>query len=320
MVVGAGAVGQCYAGRLALGGAQVAFRVRRPAELDGRFVWFDLRRGGFDRHEFRADVVGTDAELAAWLPDVVLLTVPTDALREGTWLAPLLLAAGDALVVALEPGREDARVLRAARPDVRLAQGIVALIAYQAPLPGETRFPEPGVAVYAPLRCPFAGPPEVLPALGGFVDALERGGLKSRIVADLTQDSTFGTIVMATWVTALRAGGWTFDGLRDSGPLGYRAAQQGIAVLARETGLRPPRWPALAGPRVMRTAMRLGAWVMPLPLETYLRYHFTKIGTQTRMHLRQVVGAGPALGLPVDAVAELIAAAEARHPLGADYE
>ncbi len=315
MVVGAGAVGQCYADRLVAGGATVAFRVRRAPGPEGRFVVYELRRRGVDKREFVAPTFTTDAAVAEWRPDVVLLTVPTDALREGDWLPPLLAAAGDALVVALEPGVEDARVLRAARPDVRLAQGIIALIAYQAPLPGETRFDEPGVAVYAPLTCPFAGPAEVRPALDRFVSVLRAGGLRTSVVDDLSSDGAFGTVVMATWVTALRAGGWTFAGLAETGPLARRAALQGVATTAAQLARPAPRWPRWLTPWVLRAALALAARTLPLPLETYLRVHFTKVGGQTRMHLREVIAHGQAHHLPVDDVSALLASADTRHPL-----
>lgn len=314
VVVGAGAVGRCYADALVRGGAEVTFRVRRPLDED-RFVVYGLARGGVSTRSFTARSVTTDAEVAAWRPDVVLLTVPTDALREGDWLAPLLAAAGDALVVALEPGAEDERTLRAARPDVKLAQGIIALIAYLAPLPGETRFPEPGVAVWAPLTCPFAGPPEVRPALAAFVEVLSRGGLKASIVDDIAGDSAFGTIVMATWVTALRAGGWTFAGLAEVGPLAHRAVLQGVAVAAAHAGRPAPWWPWWLGPRTLRAGLAVAARWIPLPLETYLRVHFTKVGSQTRMHLRDAVADGTARGLPVDALAAVLAQADERNPL-----
>lgn len=312
-IVGAGAVGRCYASRLARGGAEVAFRVRSPTQAT-RVVVYDLRRGGFETHAFDAPVFTTDAEVAAWRPDVLLLTVPTDALRSGDWVAPLLAAAPHALVVALEPGVDDARLLREAAPGVRLAQGIIALIAYQAPLPGETRFPEPGVAVYAPLTCPFAGPPEVRPALEAFVAVLAAGGMRVEIRGDLDSDGAFGTLVMATWVTALRAAGWTFAGLSETGALAHRAVGQALPVVAAHTGLRAPRWPALLRPWLVRLGMRAAAAWMPLPLETYLRVHFTKVGAQTRMHVGEIVERGAARGMPVDAVRELLARADAAVP------
>lgn len=309
VVVGAGAVGQCYASHLARGGAAVGFRVRRGGGDAVRYVVHDLRSRAAP-HVFTAPTFTTDADVAAFRPDVLLLTVPTDALREGDWLRPLLEAAGDALVVALEPGAKDAEVLRAARPQVRLAQGIIALIAYQGPLPGEV-LPEPGVAVYAPMSCPFTGPPEVRADLAAFADTLARGGLRTRLADDLAGDSTFGTVVMATWVTALRAAGWSFAGLSATGALGYRAVQQGVAVAAAESGLTAPRWPWWLGPRALRAGLAAAAWWMPLPLETYLRVHFTKVGSQTRMHLQELVAHGEGKGLPVDAVRELLARADA---------
>ncbi len=304
IVVGAGAVGQVYAHHLQRGGAEVAFRVRDPAKAQPPFVIHDLNRGTTSR--FSCPVLGTDEEVRAFAPDTALLTVPSDALH-GPWLAPFLAAIGEASVVSLAPGVEEDEVIRAARPGVALTQGVIALIAYQAPLPGETRFSEPGIAVFYPWigGCPFAGPDAERIA-----SVLREGGLRTSVRRDLAAESAFGTIAFATWVTVLRAAGWRFAGLPAVAGLGRDAARQGIEVAARRTGATPPWWTRLLGPSMVRAALLLGERLLPLPLETYLRVHFTKVGTQTRQHLTDQITAGRSLGLPIDRIEALLALAD----------
>lgn len=313
VVVGAGAVGQSYAAAAARGGAEVAFRVRRPTGPVGRFTTYRLGQGRPERSSFEAPLLGTDAAVAAYRPDVLLLTVPSDALRAPGWLPPLLGAAPDALVIALEPTPEDAEVVRAARPGVRLARGMIALVAYHAPLPGEeVRFPVPGVAVWAPVRCPFAGPPDARPDLEAFASALRRGGLRTRVVEELDSTSAFGSIALATWITALRAAGWRFAALAETAALGRAAVREGTAVVAARLGAPPPWWTAALGPRAVRAGLAAASRVVSFPLETYLRVHFTKVGAQTRLLLTEAIADGEARGLPVGAVRALLAAADAR--------
>ncbi|MCB9688413.1 MAG: hypothetical protein H6735_25460 [Alphaproteobacteria bacterium] len=305
VVVGAGAVGQVYARHLVRGGAEVAFRVRRPDAVRRPFVIHDLNRGTAERYD--APVLGTDEEVAAFAPDVALLTVPSDALR-GEWLAPFLAAIGKASVVSLEPGVDESALIRAARPDVVLAQGIIALVAYQAPLPGETRFEEPGIAVWYPwaTACPFSGP-----GAEAFAAVLRAGGMRTTVRDDLTSDSAFGSIAFATWVTTLRAASWKFAGFSAKGPLGSAAQAQALAVASARIDRRPPWWMSLLGPRTVLATLRLGERLLPLPLEIYIQVHFTKVGAQSRMHLTEAIAHGQRLGLPVDAIEALLAAADA---------
>ena len=305
VVVGAGAVGQVYAHHLIRGGAEVAFRVRRPDAVRRPFVLHDLNRGVTERYD--AEVLGTDDEVRAFRPDVALLTVPSDALR-GDWLAPFLAALGPAGVVSLEPGVDETAAILAARPDVRLAQGIISLIAYQAPLPGETRFTEPGIAVWYPWAtpCPFCGP-----GAEAFAAVLSAGGMRTAVRADLVGDSAYGSIAFATWIATLRAASWKLARFSTTGHLGKAAQRDAVAIVARRIGRAAPWWMAMLGPTTVRLALRLGERLLPLPLETYLQVHFTKVGAQSRLHLTETIDAGRALGLPVGGLEALLAAADA---------
>jgi 2-dehydropantoate 2-reductase len=62
---------------------------------------------------------------------------------------------------------------------------------------------------------------------------------------------------------------------------------------------------ALTRPWVLRTVVRLARPFIPLPLETYLGVHFTKVGDQTREYMKGFITKGKAAGLPVTALVEL---------------
>jgi len=309
VVVGAGAVGKVYASHLVRAGAEVVFRVRRPEVVRRPFVVHPLNgRNHGTVVRFDVPVLGSDAEVEAFRPDVALLTVPADALR-GDWLAPFLRACGDALVVALEPGVDEAAVIRAARPDVRLAQGIITLIAYEAPLPGETRFAEPGTAVwYPPVGAPFAGE-----GVEAFARVLREGGMRTRVATSIAGDSAFGTIAFATTISGIHAAGWSFAALRagDDLALAAAAAAEAAVIAERQTGVRRPFWFRMLGPRAVRWLLAFAERVLPLPLETYIRVHFTKVGAQTKLHLANAIAEGEKLGLPVGAIRALADRVEA---------
>ena len=79
----------------------------------------------------------------------------------------------DPVVVVLTPGVQTRAFMLGFVEPSRLVTGLIALISYQAPLSGETRFPKPGVAYWFPPlgKSPFEGA-----RAQDCVDALLRGG------------------------------------------------------------------------------------------------------------------------------------------------
>lgn len=311
LVVGAGAVGQVYARHYQRGGAEVTLYVRERyrAEAARGFDLYRLRRRRVEAERLDGCAVVTTADqVAATRFDQVVLTVATPALR-GSWLPALLAAAGDATIVMLQPGL-DARalVLAAGAAEARLVKGLISLISYHAPLPGETRFPTPGMAYWLPpgAPCPFAGPRDRTAAV---VAALRAGGFPAKVARDTGAAEAFPSAVMMPYLAALELGGWTVRGAVRAGTLadGAAAARQAIAVVRHELGRPPLGVRLLARPRLLRAGLWFARPIIPLPLETYLEAHFTKVGDQTLEMLDAYVARGRAAGLPVDALEALAA-------------
>lgn len=314
LIVGAGAVGQVYGRHLALGGAEVAFFVREKYAAAAR-AGFDLYP--LDRADARAApvrlegfaVLTSAAEVASGRFDAVLLCVSSTAIREGSWLAEIAAASGEATVAMLQPGIEDRAVVAAAVPGPRLVRGMIGMVSYLAPLPGE-RVPRPGVAYWLPplSETPLAGPDDRVRPL---VDALRRGGLRARAKSDVDASLAFGGAILDTHVAALECAGWSFRGLaRDPElvPLAGRAAREMLAVAARRLGVRAPLLPRLLlRPLAVRLLLRLAPRLAPLDLETYFRVHFSKVGDQTRLALGTALELARRFDLPAEGIAELAA-------------
>src|SRR5204862_1343250 len=94
-------------------------------------------------------VVTSAAEVAGQPFEVAILAVPSTALTDAAWLGALARALPAATVVMLQPGPDDRRLLAAHVPGERIVQGMITLVSYFAPLPGEA-LPEPGVAYWLP--------------------------------------------------------------------------------------------------------------------------------------------------------------------------
>ncbi|HTR56442.1 MAG TPA: 2-dehydropantoate 2-reductase N-terminal domain-containing protein [Kofleriaceae bacterium] len=303
LIVGAGAVGQVFGYHLARGGAEVTFFVR-PKYVDECKRGFTLYPlADKDAVRFEGFGVVTTAAGGGW--DQVYLTVSSPALRAGEWIAELARQTGDATIVKLQPGLDDREFLIARMARERIVDGTINFLSYHAPLPGEVRFAEPGMAYWLfPGKGPFSGDDPA--RVAAVVEALEAGGLPAKAVPDATTLSRFGAAILCTFVAALEAADWSFAAMRAQRTvdLGARAAAEALRVVGGERGA--PLAPRLvAHPLVFRTILRVAPHVMPVDLEAYLRAHFTKIADQTHETLGEYVARGKAAGMAVPALAEL---------------
>jgi 2-dehydropantoate 2-reductase len=310
LVVGAGAVGQVYARHLAQGGTHVGFLVKRKHVTRTRagLTLYHLNRPRRQRTTpERLTGYGTfgsvrDAAVEAW--DQIYLAMSSPALRAGSWFAELTSAIPDATVVFLQPGPEDREFVLAHAAESRVVQGIITIIGYHAPLPGEVRFPEPGVAYWLPplAPSPMSGPAARLEPV---LRALREGRLPARRVRDVGGRGPFGAAVMMPVLAELESVGWRFDDLRSRGHLrlALRASRQALDIVAHRRGIRAPLGVRLAthAPFV-RSGLRLAPAVTPFDFETYIRVHFTKVGDQTRDMLRTYLDWARETGLPTGAL------------------
>jgi 2-dehydropantoate 2-reductase len=179
-------------------------------------------------------------------------------------------------------------------------------IAYQAPLPGEEGLEAPGVAFWLPPAspCPFAGSPADVEAL---LTVLRAGGLAASHDPSGPGRAAMLSAILMPNLVALEAEGWSLTRFvaSPSRRLAARAAAEALDIVHADTGRRAGaglRWLGLRG---LGSGLRLGQRIMPLPLEPYLAYHFTKVGDQTREMIQAYIGRGSAADLPVAALREL---------------
>ncbi len=313
LVVGAGAVGQPYGRHLQKGGTEVAFLVkpRHAEELRGGATLYPLNRLARRTTPVRwgdYQVLTSAEEVGRSRWDQVYLTISSTALH-GPWLPELARHLGDATVIVLQPGLEDREVVERHVAGERIVQGLISLVSYPAPLPGETRFPEPGIAYWFPplSPSPFSGPSARVDEV---VEALDAGDFPATRHPDVSKLAGFPNALMMPYLVALEAAGWTFDGLRAGDHLGRasRASREAMAVVERKHGNRRPAALALAArPFVLRTGLSIGRLVVPFDLETYFRVHFTKVGDQTRAMMARYIELARHEGLPSQALEELCA-------------
>lgn len=307
LIVGAGAIGQVYATHLKKSGAYVGVYVKpKYAEACQRgLTIYQLRT--LRRHTvetFQPDDVLTSVEdVAAQGWDQVWLCVSTAAL-EGEWLDRLLDAAGDATVVCPQPGLHVRDRIGRIVPPQQVVTGTIGFISYQAPLPGEAL--DPGVAYwFPPLEASrFSGHPDRVDPV---VAALRRGGCPARVHRDARAALAFSSCLLMPHVTALEGAGWSLEELRHGKwlLLAARAAVESMRVVSAQLSLSMPWYRVVIQPWLSRTIILFAPLILPFDAERYLRYHFTKVGDQSRLLMQGMYEGARQNGVEAPALTEL---------------
>lgn len=300
-VVGAGAVGAVYARHLIRGGAHVTFVVR-PRYVDEVKRGIRLWRGDKDEMLMAHEVVGDIASAGSAL-DQVWICVPSTGLDDAALEHIASSTAGSsALVVDLSPGL-DQRSLRIVGRE-RLVDGLIPFIAYQTPLPGVAAEAgrSPGIAYWLP---PFLPTSLSSPRAAQAAAALRAGGMRARVVKDAEVQRGLGSALLMSVIATLEVSGWSLQECRrrlDG------AADEATRAMARRHGVSRGPLALVTAPRLLALGLWLAERVAPLPLEPYLRYHFTKVAAQTRVMMRGFLETAAATGVDAPHLRALAAA------------
>jgi ketopantoate reductase len=315
LIVGAGDVGRTYGRHLQRGGASVAFLVKEKYRESAQRGW-TLRwmrpAGAALADRFEAEGILTSMDGVArerW--DQVWLAMSSDAL-DPSWLDPLLLAVGDAPIISLQPGMDDGEMLQSRISSERLVQGLIGIVAWESPLPGEQDTPEGLAYWFPPLSASlFSGP---RPLVNDIVHTLKEGGCPARRVDDVAQVMARASGAMMPLITALEASNWSFQQLAHSDQLeaGLRAAQEALAIVAAHREEGRPIWRFLLKGFLVRLLLPIARRLAPMDLERYLRHHFTKVGSQTRKMMRSYVDVGRRHELPTNTLDFLLSSVHER--------
>ncbi|HEX8821184.1 MAG TPA: ketopantoate reductase, partial [Archangium sp.] len=160
--------------------------------------------------------------------------------------------------------------------------------------------PKPGTAFWFPpmARGLFSGPPERLQEVSR---TLKAGGYPAARHPDTLRAAAIPTAVLTVFIAGLEAAGWSFERFleRDSLERVHQAAREAVRIAAWRTKGSASAVLPLLRPALFKAVLPLAARLVPMDLETYLRVHFTKVGEQTRLMMREYVDLGRSAGLPV---------------------
>lgn len=282
LIAGSGAVGAVYADHLERAGCTVAFLIRDPASPNAAMPR-QLHRFRPARRTVSVTQNVTCVTRAHGDWDQVWLCLPSTAL-ETDWVAERLaeLPSGTPVVSWTPDVRDRGRL--ASLYDGPILQGVIGFLSFQSPLPG-TEMTQQGFG-YVLLPAASAVLEDV-PQGERAAAWLRDGGLPARTHSDLAWLAACGAAVMICTVAALELNGWSLVRLRrsDDLALAHRAAVEAIRASASAAGRQPGLAIRLPYRTMLRAFLTVAPLVSPLPLEAYLRFHFSKVSPQTRLML-----------------------------------
>lgn len=312
LIVGAGATGTVFGAALAGGGAEVSYYVRpaHRARVTAGLQLYHQRLFSVAPHRLdNLGVVTSLDEVAAGSWDQVWFTTSSDALRQ-PWLDPFLPATGRATLVVLQPDPEDIQYVREHGAGDRLiVQGLIEFSAWQSPLPHEdaaqqgiTWLAPPGHAALFDAQCAESAT---------IAATLTRGGLRAGIRNDLPAHAARMSAMMNPLIAGLELADWKIQRLRghDVLALAVAAAREAVnAESARHGAPVPLAMQALLNGPTVTLVLHLLPWVPGFNAEAFLHYHFSKVGRQTRLLLGTYRRHAENLGMPHQALDQLLGA------------
>lgn len=282
LIIGSGAVGAVYAQAVTKAGGNAAFLVRNPDSPNcamPRTLYRYKLRGGYQQEQQHLNTFAQmkDAKTRHW--DQIWLCTPSDALSSD-WLQEQIAAIDPGTpLIAWTPDITDIDRLRQLHQGP-ICQGLIGLISFQAPLPGHDDPPE-GIA-YVPLPGAATLNDDQHGREAGKL--LKAGGIPSSTRKDLPWWEARAAGVNICLMAALEQEDWSLARLRRSPKLdlAIRAADEAVEGSAAYLGVSSKLFHYTPIGLIVRTILVLGPKLSPIPLETYLKYHFTKVGSQTR--------------------------------------
>lgn len=310
LFVGAGAVGQLVGMHAQQAGAHVSYFVRPKymGEVTRGFTFHEHRTltKAPAPHTMVPDAVLTDlSELQDEHFDQVYLCMSSTALRRGDWFEHFADHLGADVLISFQPGPEDRTFLLRHWPAEFLLMGMIGFVAYQAPLPGES-LPADTLAYWHPpaSKSMLSGDPVVRDQA---YKLLRRGGMPIDKTDDVPLSAGLATAFLSTFLIGLELEGWSWASVRRGPRLRQVTAAQreAIKIMANHHHIKPPPWRSLlrAGPTAL--AIGLAPRVTPFDLEVYFRYHFTKVGDQTRDTVKTYLALADIQGVSATALRDL---------------
>lgn len=311
LIVGAGAVGQAYGVHLSQGGADVSFYVKDKyvAKLREGLTLFPLNTGrnpvAVNWNNF--NVISEMSGVSGSIWDVILLTLPSNALYN-PWLEEFAKHVDPkTLIVTLQPGHNDRLELLKYFPEKNLIPGVITLISFETPL--DPQGPQQkGIAYWFPPSSKgfFDGDAQVIKDL---IKTLNKGGFPAGNKQLLNNPGLvyFGSTFLNVFIRNLENNQWKLDAFKDAeAALVLKdSTLEAFEIIARKNSLTKPFFHHFLGKTFYLLAIYFSKKLMPFDLEKYLQVHFTKVAPQMHKNFSDLIQEGQDQGLSIKTLLKL---------------
>lgn len=309
LIIGSGAVGAIYGAYLAQAGCHTAFLVRDRESINSRmprtlhhYSTFAVLNKKHSSKQQNLRVI--DQAHTGW--DQVWICLPSNAIYSD-WLTSQLSKIGpNTPIILWSPDFRDQQRIAAIHKGP-ISRALIGLISFQTPLPGE-HTPSHGIAYLAPPRSAVL---ENSAAGKQATQWLRQGGLPAIGMNNLSAHEASMTAQLQPLIAALECCDWSLSSLRKSALLATAcdAANEAARIGAHfldDSSAAANRTHSLPGKRwLFKLAIFAAPALSPFPLQTYLRYHFGKVGEQTRQMFDGWIDYGQQNKLPTSALTAL---------------
>lgn len=310
LVIGAGAIGQVYAYHLKQAGCAVFFYAKEKyaSELRENLTLFPLNQTKSRQAPttFKVDGVltsKTEASQIAW--DQIYLCISSTALR-GDWIDGFKDIAKHATIICLQGGLGDQEFLLKHFSRDQLVYGMISMISYHAPLPGESVKGQ-GMAYWFPPMgpSPFSGPNE---RVRDVVTTLNKGKHPAKVIKDVPGTVPFMSAALMSLIVVLELEQWSFKKVLSGHylALGLKAIKESNLIIKEKSHKSIPLPVTLLSAPIIKLVVRISPKVIPLDIETYLKIHFTKVRDQTILYLNEIIESGCEMKMNTKSLEELM--------------
>lgn len=178
-------------------------------------------------------------------------------------------------------------------------------MAYSAPLEGsQEKVSKPGTAFYFPPFSPslMSGPHAITKEA---VATLKQGGMASKYSdIPVTQSVAFASALLIISVATLEGLEWSISRIRKPSQINLlsESLKQGMNIISHQFQVPIPFMLKMISPSTLKFFLNAAPQLLPFELEPFLKAHFNKVSTQTRMLMEDYIKLGVQAGLPTEAL------------------
>lgn len=322
LIVGAGAVGLVYGHHFSRAGHQVTFLVKekyqeklnreRNKDQPGVVLYHLNKDKKFSKPQYFNHFKTITDWSQAQCFDLIALAISSNALRQ----LPRdhinqVLQNNNSDLLMLQPSMTDFEYLNKVIPTKKIFQGMINLISYQTDEVNHHIKPS-GIAYYLPpMPMPISvsivdknSTNNTQQRLKIIVSLFKSAGVSAKKVDSAIDNSRLPSAFLMTFLCVLEAANWEFEQLRKTPNLLQKLSTAQQDLLPQQiigNGLMDKFKRSLASvlvklllkPPLYKLLLKTAPWLVPLPLEAYLKKHFLKVRSQTVMYMQEYQEAHP---------------------------